>query len=266
MSTIVLFLKMLYQYRAVIATMALQEIKNKYIGTMGGVVWSIINPLLTIFVYWLVFSIGLKVRPIEDAPFIVYFCAGLIPWMTFTDTLIANTNVLKQKSYLIKKMVFPTEILPIVTLLSNLIAHGIMLIIFLIILLFSGLSFSLINIQVLYYIIALCILSLGLSWLLSAINVFFRDTSMILGVVINLWFWLTPIVWIIDILPVRYQPVIKLNPMYYIVDGYRNAFIYHIPFWKNYKSGIYFWLICLSLFACGGLVFKKLKSEFGDAL
>ncbi|MBF0518193.1 MAG: ABC transporter permease [Nitrospirae bacterium] len=266
MNTLINFLRKLYKYRTVIATMALQEIKDKYLGTLGGVLWSVINPLLIIFVYWLVFSLGLKVRPIGDAPFIVYFCAGLIPWMTFSDTLVANTVVLSKKSYLIKKMVFPTEILPIVNLISNLISHGIMLIIYIAILLHSGISLSLMNLQFMYYLFALCIFSLGLSWLLSAINVFFPDTSVILSVIVNIWFWLTPIVWLIEMLPYKYKNFIKLNPMFYIVDGYRNSFIYHIPFWHNYKQGVYFWLISLLLFVGGALIFRRLRSEFGDIL
>lgn len=266
MSALVNFLKRLYQYRSVIATMAIQEIKNRYIGTLGGIVWSIISPLLMIFVFWFVFSVGLRVQPMGDVPFIVYFCAGLIPWLTFSDTLMTNTNALTQKSYLIKKMVFPTEILPIVNLTASLITHGIMLMIFFVILLFSGISFSVINFQFLYYLIAMCIFSIGLSWLLSSINVFFRDTAVILGVITNLWFWLTPIVWVIEMLPSDYWFFIKLNPMFYIIDGYRNSFIYHIPFWKDFGLGIYFWGISLMFFIIGGMVFRRLKPEFADVL
>jgi lipopolysaccharide transport system permease protein/teichoic acid transport system permease protein len=266
MSALLNFLRRIYKYRSVIAAMALQEVKNKYIGTLGGIVWSIINPLLIIFVYWFVFSMGLKVQPIGNVPFIVYFCAGLLPWLTFSETLTTNTNTLSQKSYLIKKMVFPTEILPIVNLTANLITHVIMLTIFFIILMFSGISFSLINLQFLYYLMALCIFSIGLSWLLSSVNVFFPDTTVILGVITNIWFWLTPIVWIIEMLPSDYHVFIKLNPMFYIVDGYRKSFIYHTPLWEDYGMGVYFWGISLILFIVGGMIFRRLKPEFADVL
>lgn len=266
MSALLNFLKRLYKYRTVIATMALQEIKNRYVGTLGGIFWSLINPLLIILVYWFVFSLGLKVQPIGNVPFIVYFCAGLIPWMTFSDTLMTNTNTLSQNSYLVKKMVFPTEILPIVNLAANLITHCILLIILSIILAFSGILFSIFNLQFLYYLAALCIFCIGLSWLLSSINVFFRDTAVILGVITNIWFWLTPIVWIIEMMPSDYRSFIRLNPMFYIVDGYRRSFIYHIPFWENYGLGIYFWSISFIFFIIGGMVFRKLKPEFADVL
>ncbi len=266
MSALLNFLKRLYKYRTVIATMALQEIKNRYIGTLGGVFWTIINPLLIILVYWFVFSMGLKVQPVGNVPFIVYFCAGLIPWMTFNDTLTTNTNAIAQNSYLVKKMVFPTEILPIVNLTANLITHCILLIILSVIIAFSRISFSVFNLQFLYYLAALCIFCMGLSWTLSSINVFFRDTAVILGVITNIWFWLTPIVWIIEMLPSDYQPFIKLNPMFYIVDGYRKSFIYHTPFWENYGLGLYFWGTSLIFFIIGGMVFKRLKPEFADVL
>lgn len=260
------FLKRLYSYRAVIATMALHDIKSRYIGTIGGVFWSLVNPLLTILVYWFVFSLGLKVQPIGDVPFIVYFCAGMIPWMVFSETLSTSTSAITRNSYLVKKMVFPTEILPIVNLVANLISHGILLLIFLVILALNGILFSLFNLQFLYYLAALCVFSISLSWFVSSVNVFFRDTAMIAGVIINVWFWLTPIVWIIESMPPAYQLFIKLNPMYYIVDGYRKSFIYHTPLWEDGWFGVYFWVTNLMFLIIGGMVFRKLKPEFADVL
>jgi ABC-type polysaccharide/polyol phosphate export permease len=153
-----------------------------------------------------------------------------------------------------------------VNLTANLITHCILLIILSVILAFSGISFSIFNLQFLYYLAAMCIFSIGLSWLLSSMNVFFHDTAVILGVITNIWFWLTPIVWIIEMLPSDYRFFIKLNPMFYIVDGYRNSFIYHAPFWENYRLGIYFWSISFIFFIIGGMVFRKLKPEFAGVL
>lgn len=260
------FLKRLYSYRAVIATMALHDIKSRYIGTMGGAFWSLINPLLTILVYWFVFSLGLKVQPIGNIPFIVYFCAGMIPWMIFSETLTTSANAITGNSHLVKKMVFPTEILPIVSLTANLISHCILLLVFFVILVLNGISLSLFNLQFLYYLVALCVFSISLSWLVSSINVFFRDTAMIVGVITNIWFWLTPIVWIVEAMPSASQPFIKLNPMYYIVEGYRKSFIYHTPFWEDDGLGVYFWGTSLIFFIVGGIVFRKLKPEFADVL
>jgi len=266
MKSLIRFIKKIYTYRSVIVVMAIQEIQKMYLGTLVGFLWSIINPLMVILVYWFVFSFGLKVQPWGGVPFIVVFYCGLVPWLMFSNTLIANTNTIVNNGHLVKKMVFPTEILPVVNLTANLITHGLMLIILAIVLFFYNISFSLYNIQFLYYLFCLSIFTLGLSWLVSAINVFYRDTGQILNIAINMWFWLTPIVWGIEVLPENYRFFVMLNPMFYIVQGYKNSFIYHIPFWYDYSRGLFFWIVSLSLFVSGGAIFRKLKSEFADVL
>ena len=137
----------------------------------------------------------------------------------------------------------------------------------LLILLFAyGLPLSVYNLQFIYYLFAMSAFLLGLSWFFSALNVFFRDTSQIITVIVNMWFWFTPIVWVIDMVPPEYRYIIKLNPMYYIIAGYKASFVYHTPFWESAKLGLYFWVICLSVFLAGGYVFRRLKPEFADLL
>ena len=163
-------------------------------------------------------------------------------------------------------MVFPTEILPVVSLVVALINHVFILAMLLVILWASGISPSIYNFQFLYYLFALTIFGLGFSWFLSAINVFFRDVAQIVSVALNMWFWLTPIVWHADMLPPGVREIVVLNPMYYVVEGYRASFVYHTGFWLNQRMGIYFWVIALSLFVIGGLVFRRLKPEFAEVL
>ena len=246
--------------------MAVQEVRSRYVGTLVGVVWFIINPLMMMFVFWFVFSVGFKVQPVGNIPFVVVFFCGLIPWTTFSETLMSSTTAITRNSNLVTKTIFPTEILPIVCLVASLISHGVMLVILVVLLLINHVSFSLYSFQFLYYLVALSIFSLGLSWFFSAVNVFYRDAGQILGVVLNMWFWFTPIAWGIEIMPEEYRYIIKLNPIYYIVEGYRCSFISHIPLWNSYELGIYFWTVCLLLFIIGGLVFRKLKLEFADVL
>src|SRR4030042_5562551 len=136
------FLKRIYLYRSMISAMVLREIQSRYIGTFGGLLWSIINPLMMILVYWFVFSVGFKVRPAGDIPFIVVFLCGLIPWLTFSEALVTSTNALNANAQLVTKTVFPTEILPFVYLLASLITHGIMLVILVIVLLINSISLS----------------------------------------------------------------------------------------------------------------------------
>jgi lipopolysaccharide transport system permease protein/teichoic acid transport system permease protein len=249
-----------------ITAMVIREIKSRYVGTFGGLLWSVINPLMMILVYWLVFSVGFKVQPSGNVPFIVVFLCGLMPWLTFSEAMTTSTNALIANAHLVTKTVFPTEILPIVYLLASLITHGIMLIVLVIVLLMNKISLSIYNFQFLYYLFALSMFALGLGWISSAANVFWKDVGHGFGVVLNMWFWLTPIVWDVGIMPQKYQYIIKLNPLYYIVEGYRSSFIYHLPVWHNYRLAIYFWIVCLSVFFCGVFVFRKLKPEFTEVL
>ncbi len=260
------FIKRIYTYRSMIMAMAIREVQSRYIGTLGGLAWSIINPLMFIAVYWFVFSVGFKVQPAGGIPFIVVFLCGLIPWSMFAEALTTSTGAVNANGHLVTKTVFPTEILPVVYIIASLITHTIMLGIFIIVMLANNIPLSLYNFQFLYYLFGLLFFSLGLGWFFSALNVFYKDVGQTLSVALNMWFWFTPIVWLLDIIPVKYQYIIKLNPMFYIVDGYKSSFIYHLPFWHNSKEAIYFWIVCVCVFLIGAVTFKRLKPEFAEAL
>ncbi|WP_035074853.1 ABC transporter permease [Maridesulfovibrio zosterae] len=255
-----------YQYRSLIWTMALREIRSRYAGTAVGFTWFFINPLMTILVYWLVFSLGFKVKPVNGVSFIVMFLCGMIPYTTLNEALVTSANCISSNPHLVKKTVFPTEMLPIVNLLSSFMSNAFMTGLLVVFMLCSGISFSLYNLQIFYYLFGLCVFCVGLGWLLAALSVFFRDLGQILAVILNLWFWATPIVWEIQMVPEQYRIFLKLNPLYYVVEGYKASFIFHKPFWLDWWGGIYFWGFALLMFVVGALVFRKLKPEFADVL
>lgn len=265
----IIFVNLIKKFRVhgdTIKTMAITEIRSRYVDTTGGLIWAVIHPLLIILVYWFVFSVGFKITPPGGVPFILVFLSGFIPWIIFNETIMANANVIQANSHLATKTVFPTEILPVVRLLVSMVTHFIMLFVLAVIISISDISFSIYNLQFLYYLFALTILILGLSWLFASINLFFRDTAHILQALLPLWFWLTPIVWFRGMIPQKYQWILDLNPLVYIVEGYKKSFIYHSPFWEDIPSAIYFWGIGLVAFVVGGLVFRKLKPEFAEVL
>jgi len=221
---------------------------------------------MMILVYWFVFSVGFKVKPAGNVPFIVVFLCGLIPWLTFSEALATSANALNANAHLVTKTVFPTEILPLVYLLASLITHTIMLIILLVVLLFTKIALSIYSLQFLYYLFGMSVFALGLGWMLSAANVFWKDVGQGLAVILNVWFWFTPIVWDINILPAKYHIIVKLNPFFYVVDGYKASFIYQSPIWHNPRMAGYFWIICIFVFAMGAFVFRRLKPEFSEVL
>ncbi len=265
------FLARVVGNRSIVWAMALREIRNRYAGTLAGLVWSVVHPLMMILIYWMVFSVGFRIKPAGDTPFIIYFLCGLIPWMAFAEAVSSSTNAVTGNPHLVKKAVFPTEILPFVYLAASMVNHLIMLVILVIIMLANGLPFSLYNLQFLYFLAGMAVFSIGLGWVVSSLNVFFRDVGQIVAVVLNMWFWLTPVVWPEEMLqrvPASLSFIPKLNPMYYVVHGYRTSFIpdFYEVFWYRGRLALYFWTVSLAMFVLGGLLFRRLKPDFPEVL
>lgn len=266
MRSLLRFLKGLYLRRAVIWAMARREMRTRYAGTFAGLFWSLVHPLMMVLIYWFVFSVGFKIKPAGETPFIIVFLCGLIPWVAFAETLSASANAITGNPHLVTKAVFPTQILPVVHLVASMVSHVIMLVILAVVMLCYGMPFSVYNLQFVYFLLGMSVFCVGLGWIVAALNVFYRDISQMLTVVLNLWFWLTPIVWAEGMIPERFRIFLKLSPMFYVVHGYRASFVYHTPFWDNYRLGAYFWVISIIVFAVGGLLFRRLRPSFPEVL
>lgn len=260
------FNRLLYHHRYLIVAMAKREIAAQYVGSFLGFVWTFIKPLVMICVFWFVFSVGFRSRPMADVPFVVWLAAGLAPWFCFSDIVMSSTGAVVGNAPLIKKTLFPSQILPIVKLLSGLITHVVFLIILLGLLLTQGISLSFTTLQFLYYLVCFSLLALGISWFVSALNVFVRDVGQIVAVVLQVMFWGTPIFWDIRMMSEDVQMWMMLNPVFYIVQGYRESFINFVPFWHHGFQTAYFWSFTLFFLLVGAYVFRKLKPQFADVL
>jgi len=260
------FIRLIFSQKDVIASMARREVAAQYVGSLLGFIWTFIHPLIMIFVFWVVFSVGFRVRPMNDVPFVVWLTAGMAAWFLFADIINGSAGAVVSNSHLIKKTVFPSQILPVVKIVSSLITHSVFLFVLIGLILFQSMPLSFYYLQFLYYLLCLCVLGLGLGWAISALNVFIRDIGQIAGVVIQIGFWATPIFWDIQIMPPAVQMVLKLNPMFYIVQGYRESFIYFSPFWQHPYQTLYFWTVAVVIFVGGALIFRRLKPQFADVL
>lgn len=256
----------IYRHHALIIAMASREFTSRHISTLGGFIWSILNPLVTVAIYWFVFSVGFKVQGPSGMPFVLYFLCGLIPWMVANESLLNSISAISGNPHLVKKIAFPTEILPVVQLVASMFTHVILLVLLCVLILVMGHEITYRILMVFYYYAAMCALILGLSWMLSALNVFSRDVAQIVTVMLNLWFWVTPIAWVGDLIPHQYAWALNFNPMYFIVDGYRNAFLYSGPLFDNAVGHLYFWTIAVGCFWIGSNIFHRLKPEFPDML
>ena len=260
------FLFTLYSRRFLILEMAKRDVASQHLGSLLGFFWTIIHPVIWIFILWIVFDLGFKVAPSNDVPFVVWLTAGLAVWNFFSEVVRGSTSSIVEHSYLVKKIVFPLSILPVVKLLAALVTHAIFILLLILLITLYGLPFSLYWIQALYYLGAMALLGLGLSWITSAVNVFFRDTHQIVAVLLQFGFWATPIFWDPKIMPEQIQYLLKLNPLYYIVEGYRGSFIYSVPFWENLRLAAYFWAFTGLAFFSGVLVFRRLRPHFSDII
>ena len=260
------FLLTLFQRRFLIIEMAKRDISAQHVGSLLGFFWTFVNPLVMIFILWVVFSVGFKAAPKGDVPFVVWLTAGMAMWNTFSEIINGSTGVIIQNSHLVKKVVFPLSILPVVKLVASFVTHAIFLALLLGMIVLYGMPFSPYWLQFLYYFGSMSVLALGVSWITSSVNIFARDTGQIVGVLLQIGFWATPIFWDPAIMPPKVQFLLKLNPMFYIVQGYRDSFIYFVPFWQHWEMTLYFWGVTGFVFILGATVFLRLRPHFADVL
>lgn len=260
------FIKALYRSRRLLLQLIINDFKIKYAGNFLGVTWALIQPVFSILILWFVFQVGFKTPPRNDVPFILWLIAGMIPWFFVSESINNGTNSIINNAFLVKKVVFRIGLLPVIPLASSLIVHIFFVLVMMGMYISYSISPTLYWLQIIYYLFASFVLVLGLSWLTSAITVFMRDVSQFVSMVMQFGFWLTPIFWSIENVPEKYQWLIKLNPFFYIVEGYRNSLIYNKWFWEDPKLTLYFWIVTITIFIIGGLTFKKLRPFFADML
>lgn len=253
--------------RKLIWNLSKSDFKTKYAGSYLGITWAFVQPVVTVLVYWFVFQVGLKSVPVDNFPYALWLVTGLVPWFFFSEALSNATNSLLEYSYLVKKVVFKISILPVVKIISALFVHIFFVAFTLILFMAYGYMPTAYTLQIIYYTFCVFILVLGLSYITSAIVIFFRDLGQIITIILQVGVWLTPIMWNYSTMDTsKYEWIIKMNPMFYIVRGYRDSLIDHIWVWERPGISIYFWCLTIMIFVIGTVIFKKLKVHFADVL
>ncbi len=231
-----------------------------------GILWAFIQPAITVLIFWFVFEVGFKSMPIDNFPFVLWLVCGMFPWFFFADAWSGATNSITTNAFLVKKVVFRVSLLPMIQILSALVVN----------MFFVGLLFAMFalygywpdihNVQVVYYLFGLICLTFGLSLITGTLVVFLKDVGQFVNMVLQFGFWGTPIFWSYRILPEQYQWLIKLNPLYYVIEGYRDSFIYHRWFWETGYLTPYFWCATAAIMLFGVFLFRKLRPHFADVL
>lgn len=256
----------LIKYRKTLWLLATRNIQDRYTGTVGGLLWAVLNPLLLLLVYWVVFDIGLRMSSGSGQPFVIVLFCGLIPWMAFSEALSGAASSITGRAYLVKKIAFPLEVLPATHLLAALITHAILLVILWVMLLAYGKNLGPSALLLPYYIVCMLALAAGFSYLLAATAVFYRDVNQGLNVILNVWFWVTPIVWPPETVSGRLKPLLFFNPLNYVITGYREAVLGSGFATTGTAATVYFWAVVVVVWLAGAFVFTRLKPAFADVL
>ncbi|MCD7884585.1 MAG: ABC transporter permease [Lachnospiraceae bacterium] len=260
----------IFHGRHMIFKLARNDFRKKFAGSYLGVLWAFVQPVVTVLVYWFVFEVGFRSADTSiPVPFLLYLVAGIVPWFFFQDAWTGGTNVLTEYSYLVKKVVFQIRVLPAVKMISALFVHLFFVCFIIVLYCFYGYFPDGYYLQLIYYSGGLILLTLGLSYATSAVTVLFRDLSQVVGIVLQVGIWFTPIMWVAENRLGNYPilaKVLKLNPVYYVVTGYRDAFIYKNWFWERPLWTLYFWCFTAGTLVFGTWIFEKLRVHFADVL
>ena len=259
--------KSLSQNLGIMWSLACNDFRSRFAGSYFGVFWAFVQPTVTVLLYWFVFQVGIRSRDVSDYPFILYLMCGLIPWFYYQEALNGGTNSLLEYSYLVKKVVFQIDILPAIKITSSIFVHLFFVAFVTLACCLYGYYPSVYALQIPYYVVCTCLLLIGLSYLTSACALFFRDITQIVGIALSVGVWVTPIMWnpAVSMPPVA-QTLLKINPVYYIVDGFRDALLAKVWFWDKPVWTVWFWVFTIAAYYLGTSVFYKLKPHFADML
>ena len=272
MRELISLIKGMVHKRKLILELSAADFKKRFVGSYFGVVWMFIQPLVTILIYAFIFGeSGMKAAPPVGEAYVLWLAPGIIPWFFFSEVLNTGTNCLQEYHYLVKKVVFEVEYLPVIKLISCFMVHVCFLVILVgLFLVHKEAPAPMITwIQILYYSFAAAMLGLALIFFTASIQVFFKDMAQIVGICLQFGMWLTPIMYDETMFTSRAAwigTVFKLNPFYYIAAGYRDSMLGGNWFFERPTMTLYFWAVTLILMVSGLKVFKKLRPHFSDVL
>lgn len=267
-----LFIVECWKARSLLKSMIWRDVKSRFAGSALGLIWAFLQPICMMGILWFVFTYGLKANPGGSAiAFVAWFFPAQIAWNFVQEGLLMGSGAITDYSFLVRKVNFKVELLPVVKVGSSLIFHGIFILLVIAILLVTGITPQWTWLAVPYFTLATVVFLIGLSWLTSSLTVLFRDVQQLLGIIAQLGFWGTPIIWRADVLPETMRPWLALNPVYYITEGYRVSFIGPAsggPWsWEVApRHGLIFWSMTIAILIIGRLVFRRLRPYFGDIL
>jgi ABC-type polysaccharide/polyol phosphate export permease len=255
----------LLRYRGLVQSLVARELKARYRGSVLGFFWSFINPLLLLLIYSFVFTAVLPgTHPADIEPYALFMFCGILPWTWFSSSLSESTSALINNGNLIKKVLFPAEILPIVTVLANMVHFFLGLPILGAFLVYYWRPLTLGDAAWLPLVIGVqLLLTTGLALVLSALTVHFRDIKDILGNLLTFWFFATPIIYPMTQAPGFARQFLNLNPFTHLAISYQEILFYPGPF-RHWKWLLVIGFAAAGLFLIGYFLFDRLRDSFAE--
>ncbi|MFC2001665.1 ABC transporter permease [Chloroflexota bacterium] len=253
----------LLKHRELIYNLALRQIKIRYKQSLLGITWAILQPLLTMIVFTLVFSEIAKI-PTGDVPYPIFSYSALVPWTFFATSLAQSGESIVSNVGLIRKLYFPREIFPLSYTMVALVDFGFAFTFLLILMAFYKVPFTIYLLLVPLILLVLMILSMGISLLASAINTYYRDVRYALPFLIQLLLFLSPIAYPVELVPERFRMIYMLNPLTGIIEAFRNVVVNGaLPSLESLGSGA---IVSLILLIIGYTFFKRVEMKFADII
>ncbi|WP_163652486.1 ABC transporter permease [Listeria sp. PSOL-1] len=267
MRQVIEVLKEQIKYTPMMFRISRYEDRANYQSHYLGLLWEILNPLIQVAIYFLVFGYGLRGNAMISGHvgFLEWMLAGIVPWFFINSIVMQGTNSILNKIHLVSKMNFPMSILPNITIVSNLMSYVVMTIITIVIFILKGTPITVYWLQYIYYFLAMMIFLFSFSLFNSTITILVRDYTMFLQSVMRVLFYLTGIVWNIPkLLPGWASDLLKLNPFMYLVNGFRDTFLMQNWFWHSPSYALYFWMLTAFFLFAGSALHMKFRERFVD--
>ena len=246
-------------------SLAVHDLKKTYAGTVGGILWTLLTPLVPLLIFSAIFAFALKL-PLGGAPYIFGFAAAYVPWLLLSASIYGATGSLVEHHYLVKRIRFPVEIIPADAVLVHSVPHAFLLTLASAACLIGGYGSPPALLLVPYYYLCAVAFTVSAGLLLSSVTVVVRDLQQMLPSVMQVWFWLTPIAWAGAQLSPRGRALLALNPASYIVSGYRHALMPKVFAAPTAFETAAFWVVCLTTLLIGSACFRRLRTHFWDCL
>lgn len=260
-------LRAIWSFRGFVLGSVRREFQLKYRGSMLGVAWTVLQPLAMIIVYTVIFSEVMKARlPGVEGSFAysIHLCAGLLTWGLFAEIVQRGQSVFLDNANLLKKINFPRITLPIIVVGNALVNFAVIFGLFFLFLLITSNFPGLVFIAIIPLLLVQILFAVGLGITFGVLNVFFRDVGQLSGVLLQFWFWATPVVYPASILPSWAQTWMQLNPMYHLIKGYQDIFVAHL--WPEWKSLVMLTIFSVLLAVFAMRLFRAHAGEIVDEL